>query len=180
MSSIDPHDPASVESADEPDPTESSDASNLHEELTIADKERAAAQDRYLRARADLDNYRKRSEAEITRRVAENRDGLLRDWLEVVDSVEQARRAALEQGDQQLVGGLGALEEQVSGILARHGVQSIGENGESFDPMVHEVVATRPAGDASDGTVIEVVRLGYGLGDHLLRPAQVVVSRSVG
>lgn len=176
MSGVDPNDPAAVESAGEP---ESADVSDLREELTIAEKERAAAQDRHLRARADLDNYRKRSEAEITRRVAEHRDGLLRDWLEVVDSVEQARRAALEHGDQQLVEGLGALEEQVSGILARHGVQSIGDTGESFDPMVHEVVATRPAEDASDGTVIEVVRLGYGLGDHLLRPAQVVVSRSV-
>jgi molecular chaperone GrpE len=136
----------------------------------IAELERL--EDRYKRAVADLDNYRKRTERDGDRRVAEARQALLRDWLEAVDSVERALR--LEPGDP----GLTAVLEQMEAILARQGAARVGVAGERFDPERHEAVGVVPAVELPDGVVVEVARSGFGLGDgRLLRPAQVLVSR---
>ena len=132
------------------------------------------AEDRVLRARADLDNYRKRSERELERRVRERGDELLRAWLEVVDSVERA--LALEP-DAPLADGLRAVLEQMDAIVARQGATRIGQVGEPFDPELHEAVAVVPDATRPAGTVAEIARSGYAVGDRVLRPAQVVVAR---
>ena len=136
--------------------------------------ELAALEDRYKRALADLDNYRKRSAREVDRRVMESREAMVRDWLDAVDSVERALRIEPENP---LAAGLRAVLEQMEAILARQGVRRIGEAGEPFDPERHEAVAVQPSPDVPDRTVLEVARSGYEIGDRVLRPAQVVVSR---
>jgi molecular chaperone GrpE len=137
--------------------------------------ELARLEDRYLRAVADLDNYRKRSNRDVERRVGEQRDALLLDWLEALDSVERALRM---EPDDPLFQGLRAVLDQMEAILARHGVQRIGATGERFDPERHEAVAAQPSEDVPDGTVLEVVRSGFAIGERVLRPAQVVVARA--
>jgi molecular chaperone GrpE len=134
----------------------------------------ARLEDRYKRALADLDNYRKRSAREVDRRVQEARDALLREWLEAVDSVERALR--MDAGTP-LAEGMRAVLEQMESILARHGVQRIGEAGERFDPERHEAVGVRVTDEVPDHTVLEVARSGFAAGDRVLRPAQVIVSR---
>jgi molecular chaperone GrpE len=128
--------------------------------------EQAAPRDdeRYLRALADLDNYRKRSAQEIDRRVTERTEQQLLEWLEAVDSVERALRMQASDG-------LRTVLEQMDAILARQGVE-----GDRFDPELHEAVAVE-SGEAPDRTVLDVARSGYRRGDRVLRPAQVVVSR---
>jgi molecular chaperone GrpE len=138
------------------------------------DAELARMEDRYKRALADLDNYRKRSAREVDRRVEEARDALLRDWLEALDSVERALRLEPESP---LVGGLRAVLDQMEAILARYGVQRLGEPGEPFDPTRHEAVDVRSSAEVSEATVLEVLRSGFAVGDRVLRPAQVVVAR---
>jgi molecular chaperone GrpE len=132
--------------------------------------------DRYKRALADLDNYRKRSGRETERRIVESKESLLRDWLQPVDSVE---RAILMQpdGDEAVGEGLRAVLEQMEAVLARQGVERIGAAGEQFDPERHEAVGVRPTSEVPDRTVVEVARSGFKLGDRVLRPAQVIVSR---
>ena len=130
---------------------------------------------RYKRALADLDNYRKRAQREIERRVEETRDMLLREWLEVTDSVDRALRMeptgpAAER--------LRAVLEQIEAILGRQGVRRIGEAGEAFDPHLHEAVGVRETDEVAAGTVVEVARSGFSVGDRVIRPAQVVVSRA--
>ena len=130
---------------------------------------------RYKRALADLDNYRKRAQREIERRVEETREMLLREWLEVTDSVDRALRMeptgpAAER--------LRAVLEQIEAILGRQGVRRIGEAGEAFDPHVHEAVGVRETDEVAAGTVVEVARSGFSVGDRVIRPAQVVVSRA--
>jgi molecular chaperone GrpE len=132
-------------------------------------------EDRYKRALADLENDRKRSDREVRQRVTENRDRLLADWLEAVDSVERALRT--EPADSPLAGGLRAVLGQMEAILARQGLQRIGTVGEGFDPERHEAISVRATEDGHDRTVAEVARSGYTLGDRVLRPAQVVVTR---
>lgn len=130
---------------------------------------------RYKRALADLDNYRKRAQREIERRVEEAREMLLREWLDVTDSVDRALRMeptgpAAER--------LRAVLEQIEAILARQGVRRIGEAGEAFDPHLHEAVGVRETDEVAAGTVVEVARSGFSVGDRVIRPAQVVVSRA--
>jgi molecular chaperone GrpE len=135
--------------------------------------ELAAMEDRYKRALADLENYRKRSARELERGVAESREAVIRDWLEVVDSVERALRM---DPDGQGADGLRAVLEQMEAILRREGVQRIGAAGEPFDPQRFEAVGVRDTSEVPDRTVIEVVRSGFGADDHVLRPAQVIVA----
>jgi molecular chaperone GrpE len=134
----------------------------------------ARMEDRYKRALADLDNYRKRSARDVQARVAESREALLRDWLEVVDSVERALQ--MSHGTP-AADGMRALLEQMEAILARHGAQRIGATGERFDPERHEAIEVRTSSEIPDRTVLEVARSGWAIGDHVLRPALVVVAR---
>jgi molecular chaperone GrpE len=158
--------PAGDERADEHD------GADRVVELTA---ELARVEDRYRRALADLDNYRKRSAREVERRVAEGRETLLRDWLEALDSVERALRM---DADNPLLAGMRSVRDQMEAILQRHGVQRIGQPGERFDPERHEAVDVRVTDAAPDYTVVEVHRSGFAIGDRVLRPAQVVVARA--
>jgi molecular chaperone GrpE len=129
--------------------------------------------ERYLRALADLENYRKRSAQEVERRVTEGAERVLLDWIEAVDSVDRA--LAMQPSD-----GLRSVLEQMEGILAREGVERIGAAGERFDPELHEAISVRASDEVPDRTVLDVARSGYRRGERVLRPAQVVVSRGGG
>ncbi len=138
-------------------------------------EELARAEDRYKRALADLDNYRKRVTREIETRIEEATDSVLRDWLEVLDSVERAMRM---EPDGPCTDGLRAVLAQIDGVLARQGAQRIGAPGDRFDPERHEAIAVRPSGEVPDRTVLEVQRSGFSRGGRVIRPAQVVVARA--
>jgi molecular chaperone GrpE len=150
------------------------------EERVVTDREReleqelAQMEDRWKRALADLDNYRKRTARDTERRVEESKEAQLREWLEVVDSLE---RALFMQPDDPVVEGLRAVLEQMEAVLARHGVRRMGAAGEQFDPERHEAVGVRPTTELPDRTVADVARSGFMLGDRVLRPAEVVVAR---
>lgn len=138
----------------------------------------AELDDRYKRALADLDNYRKRSAREVERRVEEARDALARDWLEAVDSVDRALRAAEPRNP--LAAGLRAVLDQMEAALSRHGITRIHAEGQQFDPERHEAVDVRVTDEVDDRTVLEVPRAGYARNGGTLRPAQVIVSRRPG
>ncbi|MGH2936832.1 MAG: nucleotide exchange factor GrpE [Solirubrobacterales bacterium] len=129
-----------------------------------------AEDERYLRARADLDNYRKRSAQEVERRVAEQTERLLLEWIDAVDSVERA--LAMGPSD-----GLRSVLDQMDAILARQGAERIGARGDRFDPALHEAVGAQESDEVPEGGVTEVARSGYRRGERVLRPAQVIVSR---
>jgi molecular chaperone GrpE len=135
----------------------------------------AQLDDRYKRALADLDNYRKRSVREVDRRVADSREVIVRDWLEAVDSVERALR--MEQPGTPLFEGLRAVLEQMEAILRRQGVERIGAAGEAFDPERHDAVGVVETDELPDRAVVEVARSGFALDGRVLRPAQVIVAR---
>lgn len=129
-----------------------------------------AGDERYLRALADLDNYRKRAAHEVERRVTERAEQLLLEWIEAVDSVDRA--LGMQPSD-----GLRSVLEQMEGILARQGVERVGAAGDRFDPELHEAISVQESDEVPDRTVLDVARSGYRRGERVLRPAQVVVSR---
>lgn len=141
---------------------------NLTDEL-------ARIEDRYKRALADLDNYRKRSAREVQRRTDEVREAMILDWLDVVDSVERAMQMEPAGPCRE---GLQAVMQQIDAVLQRNGVTRIGAVGDAFDPERHDAVATRDGDGAAAQAVLEVPRSGFAIGDRVIRPAQVVVARA--
>src|SRR4051812_50094686 len=132
------------------------------------DERYAQLEDRYLRALADLDNFRKRSARDNERRIADVTDGLLRSWLEVVDSIE---RAMEHTADERAAADLRAVHDQIQAILHRHGVTRIGAAGEPFDPSLHEAVGVHPTGEVPDRAIAAVAQPGYAVGARVVRPA---------
>jgi molecular chaperone GrpE len=136
----------------------------------------AELEDARLRALADLDNMRKRCAAQIRRADEDARAAVARQWLPIIDSLDLALAHATAD-PATIVDGVEAVREQALGVLARLGFPRRDDRGARFDPTRHEAVATRPDPGTEADMVAEVVRPGYGEGDHQLRPAQVVVAR---
>jgi molecular chaperone GrpE len=135
----------------------------------------AELEDRWKRALADLDNFRKRAARDAERQRAGERARTVAEWLPVVDDLERAvAHAGAEPGV--LLEGVRAVYEQALELLARLGFPRQDDVGGLFDPTRHEAVATVP-GDVPAGTIVQVTRPGYGHGENRLRPAQVVVSK---
>jgi molecular chaperone GrpE len=145
---------------------------------TIADQAARIAelQDARLRALAELDNTRKRCAAQTRRAEEDTRAAVARQWLPVIDSLDLALAHATAD-PATIVDGVEAVRQQALGVLAGLGFPRRDDRGARFDPTRHEAVATRPDPGAEADTVADVVRPGYGEGDHQLRPAQVVVAR---
>jgi molecular chaperone GrpE len=159
--------PVEARPADEPAGTGDDDAAARIAEL----------EDQRLRALAELDNMRKR----CARQVSEARDRAQADvaerWLPVVDNLDRAlEHAQADPGS--IVDGINAVRRQALDLLAGLGFPRRDDLGTSFDPNRHEAVATRPDPEAPEGSVVEVVRPGYGDEGRQLRPAQVIVAKA--
>jgi len=128
------------------------------------DERYAQLEDRYLRALADLDNFRKRSARDTERRIADVADDLLRSWLEVVDSIDRALQLP---ADEATVGGLRAVRDQIQAVLDRQGVARIGVPGEPFDPALHEAIGVHPTDELPDRAIVDVAQPGYALADRV-------------
>ena len=147
--------------------------------IRLADLEArlAEAQDQRLRAVADLDNLRKRCAAQVERAEADARTQVARQWLPVVDNLERALEHA-EADPRTIVEGIRAVRQQALGVLASLGFPRRDDTGATFDPARHDATATTYDPRVPPGTVVQVVRPGYGEPDRQLRPAQVVVAKA--
>jgi molecular chaperone GrpE len=156
-------------------PDEESNGAPSREQVAELERRNEQLDDRYKRALADLDNYRKRFQRDLDRRVGEARQAVVRDWLEALDSVERAERA---QPEGHVLEGFRAVLDQMEAILARYGVRRVGAPGEPFDPELHEAISVVDTDRVPDRAIVEVTRSGFVIGDRVLRPAQVVVARN--
>lgn len=150
----------------------------LDEQLAAAKAEAASNYDRYMRAMADLDNFRKRTarEKDELRQYAAGR--VLEDLLPVLDNLGLGIAAAKQPGAEvkALVGGVEMVLGQLKTALGNHGLTEINPLGQPFDAHQHEALSQQPSADVAEGSVANVVRIGYALNGRLLRPAAVVVS----
>jgi molecular chaperone GrpE len=137
----------------------------------------AEAEDQKLRALADLDNLRKRCAAQVERADADARTQVARQWLPVVDNLERALEHAAAD-PRTIVEGIQAVRQLALGVLTSLGFPRRDDAGAAFDPARHEAVATTYDPRVPPGTVVQVVRPGYGSPDRQLRPAQVVVAKA--
>lgn len=140
----------------------------------------ATLEDKWRRALADLDNARKRHARELAHEAEAERRRVCLAWLPVVDNLELAIEHAGDRRDP-LVAGIEAVRDQAVALLQSLGFARHDEAGVPFDPMRHEVVGVIDDAEAEPGTVVTVLRPGYGdPPERQLRPAAVLVSREQG
>jgi molecular chaperone GrpE len=140
-------------------------------------EELESAREKQLRAQAEFENFRKRTQRELHDQLRFANQALMVDLLPVLDNVKRAIDAASQgQGSAGLVEGFRMVGRQLQDVLARHHCERIVADGQPFDPHLHQAVAQRPSADFPPGTVLETYQDGYQLYDRVIRPAQVVVS----
>jgi molecular chaperone GrpE len=169
--------PNPTRAASESTPTASASSPGSEELLAAAKKEAAANYDRYTRAVADLENFRKRTlrEKDELRQFATS--GLVDDVIPILDNLSLGLAAAHQQTDvKAIVSGVTLVLEQFKTTLARHGLKEVRPDGQRFDPHLHECISHQPSADVTEEHVMQVVRAGYTLNGRLLRPASVIVS----
>lgn len=170
--------PEDEEVAPEADPTDEVD------EVEALRIERDQLKDKFMRALADAENSRKRSERD--RREAENYGGskLARDMLPVYDNMKRAMEAIDDNLREQASGlteGLELTMRELLNIFSKHGIRILApEVGDKFDPIEHEAMFEAPVPGTNKGEIIQVMAEGFMLHDRLLRAAQVGVSSNPG
>lgn len=172
---------AALEEEAEAEPTEEELEAD---ELEVLRVERDQYKDRFMRALADAENARKRSERD--RKEAENYGGskLARDLLPVYDNMKRAVDAVSEEqreSNAALIEGVELTMRELINVFGKHGIVPVSPQvGDKFDPQVHQAMFEAPVPDTKAGDIIQVAAEGFMLHDRLLRPAQVGVSSTPG
>lgn len=141
--------------------------------------ELSEARDRLLRERAELDNFRKRSRRELEDERRYANLPLLRDIVPVIDNMERALEAAKKTAEASpLLEGFRMVAQQFEDVLKKHHCVRIAALGEPFDPHRHEAILQQPSEEHAPNTVVGVGQTGFLLHDRVVRPVQVIVSKS--
>ena len=152
--------------------------------LTAMTAERDALKDQLLRALADTENMRRRSEREAETARKYGHTQFARDLVGAIDNLARALASApedkssLDESVQSLLTGIELSWTEIQSAIEKHGVRQINPLGEKFDYNFHQAMFEVPTNDQPPGMVLEVVQHGYALHDRLLRPAMVGVSKT--
>jgi molecular chaperone GrpE len=139
-----------------------------------------ATKERWLRAQADLENYKKRAQRERQEALRYGSEGLLRELLPVIDNLERALEHARSlPAAGALVEGLELVRRGMIETLERHGVRPVEAHGTAFDPNVHQAIE-HVESEHPPNTIVGEHQRGYALHDRLLRPALVSVGKGRG
>ncbi len=161
-------------------------ASSTKQAAAQADSAALAAEfkDKLLRTLAEMENLRKRTEREVTDARVYGVASFARDVLAVadnmrrtLDAVSPELRASAEPGVKALVDGVELTERELVKALEKNGVRQYSPQGEKFDPNVHQAMYEVPDASVPAGSVVQVVQPGYMIGERVLRPAMVGVSK---
>jgi molecular chaperone GrpE len=146
--------------------------------------ENASLKDRVLRTLAEMENLRRRTEREVSDAKTYGVSAFARDMLNVVDNLSRALESVPEQARAEadgllkgLVDGVELTARDLNAALTRHGVKKLEPEGEKFDPNFHQAIFETPDESLPSGTVTKVVQSGWRIGDRVLRPAMVGVSK---
>jgi len=151
---------------------------------TSLDRELAEMKDRLLRALADMENMRKRTEREVADARAYGISAFARDILGVADNMHRAMqaledelRAKADDATKALLEGVELTERELMNVLEKHGVKRIEPLNQKFDPNRHQAMFEVEDPSVPSGTVVQVMQSGYLIGERVLRPAMVAVSK---
>ena len=152
----------------------------LGAELTAARAKADETWDQLLRARAELENLRRRQAAELEKAHKYALDSFVRELLQVHDSLELGQSASLESGADiaKLREGNVLTLKLFGDVMAKFGVEPVEPEGQPFNPELHQAMTMAPRADLPPNTVVGVMQKGYTLNGRLVRPALVIVSRA--
>jgi molecular chaperone GrpE len=180
-----------IDQAATPEPTEagddavlSADAGADADPVAALTVERDALKDQLLRALADTENMRRRSEREAETARKYGHTQFARDLVGAIDNLARALhsapedKTALDESVQSLLTGIELSWTEIQTAIEKHGVRQINPVGEKFDYNFHQAMFEVPTNEQPAGMVLEVVQHGYALHDRLLRPAMVGVSKA--
>lgn len=147
-------------------------------------KEAAEARDKMLRTLAEMENLRKRTSREVADARVYGITGFARDVLEIADNLQRAldavpaeARANADPGLKALIEGVELTERSLHNTLEKNGVKKLDPSGGKFDPNFHQAMFEVPDPSVPAGTVVQVAQAGYTIGERVLRPALVGVSK---
>src|SRR3954466_6378290 len=147
-------------------------------------KEAAGLKDRLLRTLAEMENLRRRTEREVADARAYGVTSFARDILAVADNMERALKALddeirdkAEAGVKALLDGVELTERELIKVMEKHGIRKIEPQGQKFDPNLHQAMLEIPDSSVPSGTVVQIMQPGYTIGERVLRPAMVAVSK---
>jgi molecular chaperone GrpE len=171
------------ETADELLKQSSSEADSSLESKSDLDKcreELAQYKDRYLRLYAEFDNARKRMERERIEFVKYANEGLIVDFLGILDDLERSVEAAMTKHEDYaaFLKGIELVMSQLHETLKKYGVRAINAKGTKFDPHCHEVLLQEETDAAEEGTVLEEFQKGYFLEEKVIRTSKVKLAKS--
>ncbi|MBN8970785.1 MAG: nucleotide exchange factor GrpE [Rhizobiales bacterium] len=147
-------------------------------------KEAAEARDKMLRTLAEMENLRKRTTREVADARTYGITGFARDVLEIADNLQRAldavpaeARAAADPGLKSLMEGVELTERSLLNALEKNGVKKFDPAGQKFDPNFQQAMFEVPDPSVPAGTVVQVIQAGFMIGERVLRPALVGVSK---
>jgi len=148
------------------------------DEVTALRSQLAEMEKVALRHQADLENFRKRSRAQVQDQLKYASLPLITQILEAVDNLNRATEVANDESADAagIVEGVKMVSQQLSNILEQQGCKRIEAVGKPFDPNCHQAVQMQPSDEFESNTVMTEVRAGFMLHDRVVRPAQVFVS----
>ena len=165
--------PADVKKATEEEVTTEPELS----ELEKAQNEAKEMKVRYLRAVADLENYRKRITREKQDIIRSAAGCVVESLLPVLDNMKLGLKSAENHPEaKEVTSGFKMVDDQLKRSLCEQGLEELLPNGETFDPNLHECISHQPSSEVAEDHIIETVRAGYRLNERLLRAASVIVS----
>src|SRR5580693_3271010 len=151
---------------------------------TALEREHAEMRDRLLRTLAEMENLRKRTDREVADSRIYGVTSFARDMLGVADNMRRALdavppelRASAEASVKALIEGVELTERELLKALERNGIRQFSPQGEKFDPNLHQAMFEMPDPSVPAGSVVQVVQPGYMIGERILRPALVGVSK---
>jgi len=150
----------------------------LREKLLECKKEVEDYKDKYLRALAELDNYRKRVRKEKEEIIERANERLMLELIPILDNFERGMEAAKNSEEfDSLYKGIELIYKGFKEIVEREGLQSFTAIGDKFDPSKHEAVSLIETEEHSPDIVLDEIYKGYMLNGKLIRPAKVIVSK---
>jgi molecular chaperone GrpE len=159
-------------------------AESTPDPVAVLTKEVAELRDKHLRALAEMENLRRRTEREVVDGRLYGIAGFARDVLGIADNMRRAldavgseMREQADAGVKALLDGVELTERELLKTLEKHGIKKFEPLGEKFDPNLHQAMYEVPDPALPAGTVVQVVQAGYKIGERILRPAMVAVSK---
>lgn len=172
---------ASKPVSDEPSETDADTDEDSDNALAAAKSEAEKYRDMALRAEAEMQNLRRRSERDVQNAHKFGAERLIQNLLPVVDSLEKAveasQQAETAEDDPQLKG-LKLCLKLFTDVLTKEGIEVVDPLGQPFDPNVHEALSMIENPDMEPNSVMAVIQKGYRLHERLVRPAMVMVSKA--